>query len=251
MITPMKIIGYSERGAMNALFYGMAFDKEHGEESMKAFIKDIAKIEGNFEEFELYNEFSLSEFGDPDMVIIAKDSGKGQYVVFFIEAKRSGFKLSLEKDHHKRYMEEGKFENGHSSNLFFQLRLKRYFVSLYMPKVKFESEMLNKLFIDDKENRLRNSKNRTRTIGENVVVDKIVKVINNCEQDYYIAIIPDQESNETVDTSKYGFETHTITWEQIYSNSKFKDYLGKTLKFNQNTDKKKKAVSQILNRPIE
>lgn len=43
IIQTMKIIGYSERGAMNALFYGMALDKEHGEESMKTFIKDLAK----------------------------------------------------------------------------------------------------------------------------------------------------------------------------------------------------------------
>ena len=218
---------------------------------MKAFINELANIDGDFEEFELYNEFSLSEFGDPDMMIIAKDQKEGQKVVFFIEAKRSGFKLSLEKEHHNNYMLYGKFENGHSSNLFFQLRLKRYFVSLHMPEIKLESEKLKMLFIDDKDYRLRNSKGRTRKIGENVVVDKMVKVINNCKQDYYIAIIPEQESNETVDTNEYGFETHTITWEQIYSNSNFKNYIGKTLTFNQNKDKKKKVVSQILNHPIE
>ncbi|MBP5612832.1 MAG: hypothetical protein J6X35_01625 [Bacteroidales bacterium] len=58
----MKIFGYSERGAMNELFYGIAHDKKNGEESMKAFINDLAKIEGIFTDFELYNEFSLSDF---------------------------------------------------------------------------------------------------------------------------------------------------------------------------------------------
>ena len=77
----MRIIGYSERGAMNALFYGMALDKEQGEESMKTFLK-LAKIKGNFTDFELYNEFSLSDFGDPDLMIIAKNEDS-EYVVFF------------------------------------------------------------------------------------------------------------------------------------------------------------------------
>jgi hypothetical protein len=82
-----------------------------------------------------------------------------------------------------------------------------------------------------------------------------VDKIKNCEKDYYIAIIPKQESNETVDTSEYGFHTHTITWEEIYDfrDYDFKRYLRDTIKFNQNTDKnkKKKLVSQILNYPVD
>ena len=259
----MKIIGYSERGAMNALFYGMAFDKEHGEESMKAFINDLAKIEGDFEEFELYNEFSLSEFGDPDMMIIAKDKKKDQKVIFFIEAKRSGFKLSLEKTHHERYMAKSEFNNGHSSNLFFQLRLKRYFTSRYIPKINIDRTDLEKLFKDDNDCRLRKTKDRNgklrdRIIGENVVVEKIVDKIKNCKQDYYIAIIPEQDSlqtEKTVNTDIYGFPTHTITWEDLIRFESHKDaentpefskYVKETFGFNQN-----KGKSQILNQPMD
>ena len=105
----MRIIGYSERGAMNALFYGMALDKEQGEESMKAFLK-LAKIKGNFTDFELYNEFSLSDFGDPDLMIIAKNEDS-EYVVFFIEAKAScckNYNLQKQETQHKNYMNSGK-----------------------------------------------------------------------------------------------------------------------------------------------
>lgn len=261
----MKIYGYSERGAMNALFYGMAHDKEKGEKSMSRFINELANIPGNFSEFELYNEFSLSEFGDPDMMIIATETKEEQSkkVVFFIEAKRSGFKLSLENTHHTGYMKKGEFHNGHSSNLFFQLRLKRYFISRYISKIIIEKGDLEKLFHDDEDFRLRKTKDRSRKlrerkIGENVVVEKIVNRIKECKQDYYIAIIPEQDSRQTektVNTDIYGFPTHTIIWEDIIrfdphkegeDTPKFSKYVEETFGFNQN-----KGESQILNQPMD
>ena len=247
----MKIIGYSERGAMNALFYGMAFDKEHGEESMKSFIKDLAKIEGNFTEFELYNEFSLSDFGDPDLMIKAKND-KGDHVVFFIGAKTSCCKyynLHDQETHHKDYMEGGnKYDKGHASNLYFQLRLKNYFFMLlqdfFCDSLERKQEGLS--LYNDPKLRLKQSRERNRKIGKNVVVEKIVNELKNCKQAYYIAIIPKQNPNIALNTEgEYGFKTHTITWEEIHS--KFKNYVGETIEFNQNKDKRK---SQILNEPI-
>lgn len=264
----MKIVGYSERGAMNALFYGMAHDNGHGEEALKVFIKDLAKVKRDFSdfEFELYNEFSLSEFGDPDMMIIAKDE-KGEKIVFFIEAKRSGFKLSLEKDHHKQYMESGGFENGHSSNLFFQLRLKHYFFEVFCRKRKddyyksledkieafFKKECF-KVYDETQLNRLKESKNRNRKIGGNVVVNHIVEQIKDSIEAYYIAIIPEQDpkwNDNEVNTGEFGFSTITLTWEGIYNYKEydFKTYLKDTIEFNQGKDRNKKEISQILNYP--
>lgn len=247
----MEIIGYSERGAMNALFYGMALDKENGEKSMKVFIKDLAKIEGNFTEFELYNEFSLSDFGDPDLMIKAKNE-KGDYVVFFIEAKAGCCKyynLHEQEMHHVDYMKGGnKYDKGHASNLYFQLRLKNYFFRLlhdfYCDSLIQKQESMS--IYNDPQLRLKQSRGRNRKIGENVVVEKIVNELKNCKQAYYIAIIPKQNPNIALNTEgEYGFNTHTITWEEIYS--KFKNYVGETIEFNQNKDKRK---SQILNEPI-
>lgn len=246
----MEIIGYSERGAMNALFYGMALDNENGEKSMKVFIKDLAKIEGNFTEFELYNEFSLSDFGDPDLMIKAKN-GKGNHVVFFIEAKTSCCKyynLNDQETHHKDYMKGGnKYDKGHASNLYFQLRLKNYFFLLLQDFFcdSLERKQASLSIYNDPQLRLKQSRGRNRKIGENVVVEKIVNKIKDCKQAYYIAIIPKQDPKQKdimVNTDNYGFETHTITWEEIYS--KFKNYVGETIEFNQNKDKGK---SQILN----
>lgn len=70
----IKIIGYSERGAMNALFYGIALNKDEkaANEAMNEFLHMAGETE-TFQDFELYSEFSLSGFGDPDLVITAKN----------------------------------------------------------------------------------------------------------------------------------------------------------------------------------
>ena len=53
----MKIVGYSERGAMNALFYGMAFNKDErkGEKDMQSFL-ELAKVPN-------YNHYHQFEVG--------------------------------------------------------------------------------------------------------------------------------------------------------------------------------------------
>ena len=116
----MEIIGYSERGAMNALFYGMAFNND--DDAMRNFLA-LAEIEDGYTNFRLYMECSLSDFGSPDLVIIAdRTDGKGSDV-FFIEAKVSEgvyFDLYVHKSKHK----EDKYD---ASNLFFQLRSKEDF----------------------------------------------------------------------------------------------------------------------------
>lgn len=260
----MKIIGYSERGAMNALFYGMALDKEQGEESLKRFINELALIPGEFSDFELYNEFSLSDFGDPDFMIKAKDE-KGQDVIFFIEAKASCCKyynLQKQKTHHEDYMDDGNYDKGHASNLYFQLRLKHYFYNILpyflgddditAKQDSFFNEEYFKDYSEAKKNRLKQSGDRYRKIGENVIVEKIVKTLQDCKEAYYIAIIPEQEQedNNKIGTEEFGFETHTIIWEDLYLT--FKNYLDTTISFNQNTgNKKNKVVNQILNKPIK
>lgn len=236
----MDIIGYSERGAMNALFYGMALDKKNGESAMKKFIK-LAGIGGEFNDFMIYNEFSLSDFGDPDLIITAKDES-GKFVVFFVEAKASCgkyYNLQEQKIHHDEYMRgEDKYWQGHASNLFFQLRLKNLFWEYHLGKMPERKE---------RNDRLVNSRGRERKIGKNVVVKKIEGVINLCDVAFYIAIIP--ESNCGVNTNNdYGFETHTITWETV--TDEFEVYVEKTIKFNQGQNDKNKSISQILNNNV-
>lgn len=242
----MIILGYSERGAMNALFYGMAFDKQQGESSLKEFFK-LAGISGDFSDFEIFNEFSLSEFGDPDLIIKAKNAN-AEGVLFFIEAKAScgkKFDLSNQIKYHDDYMNGGnKYEKGHASNLIFQLRLKSYFFKRLKDnnceqKIPYPSEYKIQKRLEVK------SDNVCRTIGKNIVVKKLVNEIKDCTQVYYIAIIPKTRSIAIDDRNKYGFEIHTISWETI--TEKFDMYVGETIRFNQDRNEKNKEISQILN----
>lgn len=105
----IKIVGYSERGAMNALFYGIALNKDEkaANEAMNEFLHMAGETE-TFQDFELYSEFSLSGFGDPDLVITAKNE-LGKTIVFFIEAKASAggyYELDEQKSHHEEYLED-------------------------------------------------------------------------------------------------------------------------------------------------
>ena len=249
----MKIIGYSERGAMNALFYGIANDENNGEDNLKKILGDLAGIEGEFHDFVIYNEFSLSEFGNPDMMIRAKDRNKD--VLFFIEAKAScceKYDLANQKKYHDNYIGgEDKYRDGHSSNLFFQLRLKHYFFQLRNLFYGEECVLKNKqesLKLKDPYNRLKKSRSRYRTIGNNVVVKRVVNEIRNCQKAYYIAIIPKQpqksEISNAIDKCKkeYGFPIHIITWEDVIDT--FDGYIGDTIRFNQGITRQ---VNQVLN----
>ena len=83
----MEIVGYSERGAMNALFYGIALnrDEKAANAAMNRFLGMAGETE-TFHNFKLYSEFSLSEFGNPDFVITAENQS-GETFVFFIETR--------------------------------------------------------------------------------------------------------------------------------------------------------------------
>lgn len=123
----IKIVGYSERGAMNALFYGIALNKDEkaANEAMNEFLHMAGERE-TFQDFELYSEFSLSGFGDPDLVITAKNE-LGKTIVFFIEAKASAggyYELDEQKNTMKILRGSYEIQQNHTSNLFFQLKEK-------------------------------------------------------------------------------------------------------------------------------
>lgn len=272
----MEIIGYSERGAMNALFYGMAHDdKENGEAAMNALIH-LADIEPDkqFKDFVIYNEFSLSDFGDPDMMITAKKEDK--YVLFFIEAKVScGSYYDLSKQW-KSHTNQGKKD---TSNLFFQLMLKKYFFERFkcgkLDETKTDEsgnapEWLTKL---DKRGKERGE--NLRYIGKNVVVNKLVNELKNLkisnENAYYIAIIPKQKDDDSKEKEieeevrrnvkeNYSLDVHIVTWEDIYNwedidkKKVFQKYLKGTIGFNQEMDENGKVINkngknQIVNYP--
>ena len=91
----MKIYGYSERGAMNALFYEMAFkDEQSAEKDMHDFLS-IAGIEKpeQYVCFKLYTESSLSEFGSPDLVILANHKSTNKRSFSLLKQKQAVVKI--------------------------------------------------------------------------------------------------------------------------------------------------------------
>ena len=243
----MKIYGYSERGAINALFYEMALRKDCNQEIVK-FLKfaNVSNAEG-YENFDIYNECSLSRFGTPDLVIVAQRKSDGVSVVFFIEGKVSecsGFRMEAIIDEYNN--------TNNSSNLLFQIEQKQNF---------FNSR---NLFPDssipvEKENIIETSLG-PRSIGNNPIVRKFIDIIKNCQEAKYIAIIPDisrEDDKWKEQLKKMGFnELLIIFWETIRDNFKSYKLLKDTLIFNEGDDPKiktpsKKKKSQILNNPIK
>ena len=243
----MEIIGYSERGAMNALFYEMAFKNDKND--MMEFL-ELAGIDDDFSDFDfkIYNEFSLSEFGSPDLVIIAEK--ENEKVAFFVEAKASCcnyYDIKEQKNQHNNYVLKGEHDNGHASNLFFQLRLKNYFYQRFCERKESNSIIIK----NDDNNRIRKTKGHNRGIGSNPIVLIFANEFKDCKIAHYIAIIPQPKDSIPNPDNSYGLKIHFVTWESLYE--KFKEYafFKKTIEFNEGIDSKiksgKKIKSQILN----
>ena len=232
----MKIIGYSERGVMNALFYGIALKED--KESMMKFLK-MAEIEEGYNDFTVYSELSLSDFGNPDMVIIADKKG-GKKEVIFIEAKVSEgnqFKLLKEYSDHKKYIEQEVYKSGNSSNLFFQLRQKFYF---FQTKGDINNQKdLNIPHIFKYRDR---DLKEERSIGKNEVVLKFSDCIKECDSAHYVAIIPECKRPDNI-KKELGLDIHFVSWEEKIKN--FSVYLNDTFDFN-----KKDNYNQILNKKL-
>lgn len=233
----MEFVGYSERGAMNALFYGIALNRNEkaANAAMNIFLRMAGETE-IFHNFKLYSEFSLSEFGDPDFVITAENQSSETFV-FFIEAKASACKcynLKEEKRRHEEYIKDNtKYAVAHSSNLFFQLK-EKFLLLKYGPNNDSRIKIID----------------RQRKLGGNEIVCKFYKDIkSDWQNSRYIAVVPKQEDYQENPVSmvfKNGndsceFDIHLVYWEDIKENDILKGYVVPTLDYNE------ARKSQILN----
>lgn len=92
---------YSERGIMNALIFSIWKDKEKVTEFLREF---GLKEKMNFEDvvgYHFYPEYSLSDFGDTDLVIIV-NYNDGAKDAIFIEAKVKTFDSSWKIKNEKK-----------------------------------------------------------------------------------------------------------------------------------------------------
>lgn len=205
----MKIVGYSERGAMNALFYGMAFSNK--KEDMQAFLS-LAGINEVFRDASFFMEPSLSGYGEPDLIVSAVTS-KEEKVVIFVEAKVStGNVYDLQKVKNEFLTAPDKNHN----NLFYQL---------YAKQLLFRNRF----------------NDVSKKLGKNARVLKLFKeTILAAQKAYYVAIVPDANY---ADYNILDEPINFVSWKEIFGNKHLRVYIEDTMNFN-NVE----GNSQILNK---
>ena len=182
---------------MNAVFYHIALTNDAD------LLKEILKL-GEFDGFnvddihdvEMYIEASLSDYGSPDLVIKLSDANDRKHIIFF-EAKVQGY--GGEQRAWEKFQINERY-NGYSSNLFYQLYLKQFFMS-----------STDEQLTDGRQDRLEDT--TPRKIGNNTVVLNLSGVLRADAPNIHLcAIIPDDNvENREIE----GLPVHFIRWNQI------------------------------------
>lgn len=200
----MTIFGYSERGIINSLIFSIGEDRE----LMKEFINLIGIPElkelGNPNDYDIFLEQSFSQFGDADLVIkVCYDDPKNDKVLFIegkVKTSQSNH-WNIEKQFAKFSTKED--YKGYSSNLFFQLHLKKLMIDNWEKLINKNGFAL--------EPRL----NKQRKIGENKIVKEAFNKLKKCEG-YYIGLIPttDIDIKDFVNKNN-STGIHFLSWHKV------------------------------------
>lgn len=192
----MQLLGYSERGFINAFFYGVRCHPAPSE-VVRAFLGLVqgparailpATIESASVDI-IMIEQSFSDFGDADAVILASTSQ--EKVAFFCEAKRGRkWKLKTEWDKFKARFQTNMA--GGESNVFRQLYLKQRMVQALAAGDDLHTGI-------EFDGVLRpNRGTRRRKIGKNKVVLKAVgKLEPNVRSAYFLILTPERWQDGT------------------------------------------------------
>jgi len=186
----MEIIGYSERGVINALFYEIAYSAKslHLSKELLALADcpSLVEFSQRMTKVRVFIEQSLSDFGDADAILLLDAEDKKGVV--FVEAKVK----SSQRNEWKLELEFEKFKNGYntsdkklsSSNLFTQLYHKHRFLN-GLSDVGIDGLKKGIVFPEC-------STKNTRKIGNNPVVLYAVNIIEPYRDNaWYIALVPD------------------------------------------------------------
>lgn len=209
----MKILGYSERGIINSLIFSIG----ESPELMTEFIRKIKLPKsfelGNPENYTILLEQSFSRFGDADLIIIIHYKKPEDKKVLFIEGKvktsQGSWKIQTQFD---KYVDEEQYEtkekyNGYSSNLFFQLYLKKLLIdySAVYKNVKDEKGIEEPKFGD------------FRKIGKNkVVLDAFELLKCKKENTYYVGLIPTLvEDIKKFNSEELDYTISYLSWETV------------------------------------
>ena len=187
----MKIVGYSERGIINALLYGIKYSA-----TAESLLEDLLSrsrfplIDGtafHVSDAEVLIEQSFSGFGDADALLLI-NTGQSAISVF-VEAKVKTFQRAhWTIDDEFREFTSGTRTKVGSSNLFAQLYHKVRMVA----GLRQGGIPALQVGIDFPKS----SSRQIRKIGNNgVVLRAVEKLAEHLEKVYYLAILPEQPAN--------------------------------------------------------
>lgn len=212
-MSKIEILGYSERGIINLLFYEILFS-ENNLQLINDFLSLVSfpyrKVNFSISDVTVLIEQSFSDFGNPDAVLLINNDGKKQ--VIFVEAKVK----TSQKPYWKIYEEFEAFRTGiygkmDSSNLFTQ----------FYHKVRFIKALQNGgiTMLKDGIPFPECSSKTVRKIGDNKVVLKAVDQLTEYSKDVlFIALVPDDISSLRdfyIDTLKDYNPEELEDWEVV------------------------------------
>ena len=202
----MQLLGYSERGFINAFFYGVVHAPNSSEIIREFFeLAHWPLLDARPSLFEtatvdtILIEQSFSDFGDADVLVLVSTPQKK--VAVFCEAKRGEWKLKTEWNKFKT-----RFQNddaGDGSNVFRQLYYKQRMVERFAAG----GDLGVGVEFDGVLRPVRGT--RRRKIGKNKAVLRAVdKLKPYIESVYYLILTPEPQGNEVgavlLDAQKFG-----------------------------------------------
>lgn len=209
----MEIITYSERGMIDSLIYSL--NEDNAKDLIVLAFKELKKEK--ISNIKFYLEQSLSQFGEPD-IIISFNYDKKQTIVFVEGKVSNGNKNWKIKDEYDKY------KNNICSNFFWQIGLKKLLI--IKGRDKSESE-IKKQGISSPNSHIMRKRTEIKLGSSNPVVQKLYsKVIKNAQVVKYLGIVPEQASKNEIQFNKDDKELFNdvqfITWRDIENFAKIK-----------------------------
>lgn len=203
----MEIKGYSERGIINSLIFTIGRSKKLMDEFIQLLNISELKTNGEVEDYTVMLEQSFSQFGDADLIIIIHYINPKHNRVLFIEGKVNTYskKWHLNKRYskYKESKNEKEKYNGYTSNLFFQLHLKRLLIDKWRT-INKSGSVVEPHF------------KKVRKIGDNKIVKDAFHLIN-CEKAYYIGLIPSSEKEINGFNLENKTDIHFLSWKDVHN----------------------------------
>ena len=220
----MNILGYSERGVLNSLFYEIGYSPQA--ENLLETLLSCARFPfldwrpPSVESAEILIEQSFSDFGDADAVLLI-NTGQ-QAISVFVEAKVKSYQRSRWSiDEEFATFMAGTRSRVRSSNLFTQL----YHKLRLLESLRQGGSTLLQAGVGFPQS----SSKRSRKIGNNgVVLQAVSRLEKHLDASYYLALVPDDQAKVAAffdgvlrrerpqdypdwDVSHFGY----VTWAQV------------------------------------